>query len=143
VGGETAGGSVSGRWSLVVSAEILGCPGPMVPLGWRYVWYFGTPGLWFLWIFGFLDSIGTSGKQKDSISALLSVPLDLRIPSVLGVARYRWNPKIQGCQKKSCTWGLRESYGISGLGFESYGTFGCCDACVRFGHSNECSHYVS
>ena len=54
LGGETAGGIVSGRWSLVAGAETLGCPGPTVPLGWRYVWYFGTRGLWCLWIFGFL-----------------------------------------------------------------------------------------
>ena len=58
VGRGTAGGSVSGRWSLVASAEILGCPGPTVPLGWRYVWYFGTRGLWCygildLWMFRF------------------------------------------------------------------------------------------
>jgi len=33
VGGETAGGRVFGRWSLVTSVEILGCPGPTVPLG--------------------------------------------------------------------------------------------------------------
>ncbi len=73
VGGETAGGSVSGRWSLVASAEILGCPGPTVPLGWRYVWYFGTRGLWYLWIFGSSDSIGTSGQQKSRLCAFLRV----------------------------------------------------------------------
>jgi hypothetical protein len=48
----------------VASVEILGCPGPTVPLGWWYVWYFGTRGLWYLWIFGSSDSSGTSGKQK-------------------------------------------------------------------------------
>jgi hypothetical protein len=43
--GYTAGGgSLSGLWSLVASAEILGCPGPTVHLGWQYVWYFGTRG---------------------------------------------------------------------------------------------------
>ena len=64
VGVESAGGSVSGRWNLVASVEIRGCPGPTVPLGWLYVWYFGTRGLWYLRIFGSWDSIGTSGKQK-------------------------------------------------------------------------------
>ena len=64
VGRGTAGGSVSGRWSLVASAEIFGCPGPTVPLGWLYVWHFGTRGLWYLRIFGSSDSMGTSGKQK-------------------------------------------------------------------------------
>jgi hypothetical protein len=58
------GGSLSGRWSLVASAEILGCPELTVPLGWQYVWYFGTRGKWDLWIFGSLDFIGTPGKQK-------------------------------------------------------------------------------
>ncbi len=59
-GGGGNGGSVSGLWSLVSSEEILGCSGPMVPLGGWYVWYFGTRGLWCLWIFGFSDSMGTS-----------------------------------------------------------------------------------
>jgi hypothetical protein len=47
-GGGGNGGSVSGLWSLVSSEEILGCAGPMVPLGGWYVWYFGTRGLWYL-----------------------------------------------------------------------------------------------
>ena len=94
-GGEDGGGSVSGRWSLVANAEILGCPGPTVPSGWRYVWYFGTRGLWCVyrvWIFGFSDSIGTSGKQKssDSIGALLRYPWifgSLRCLALPGIRR--------------------------------------------------------
>ena len=51
-GGETAGGSVSGRWSLVASVEILGCPGPTVPQGGGM---YGTLEIGVHSIFGSLD----------------------------------------------------------------------------------------
>ena len=56
VGGETAGGSVSGRWSLVASAEILGCPGPPVRVQvWvcMVLWNSGFMVPLDFWIFGF------------------------------------------------------------------------------------------
>ena len=64
---------------------------------------YGTLKLGVYGVFGSLDfrilSVPQENKNPQTLSVpLLSGPLDLRIPSVLGVARYRWNLRSRGAK---------------------------------------------
>ena len=76
-------------WSLVASMEILGCLESWFcgTLGSSEPWFYSALGSSDSWMFGTLVPLDLRNLRKFAI--LLSVPLDLRILSVPGVARYR------------------------------------------------------